>query len=592
MSPKLRKKLEEMEGGGFFQQLIKSALIGVSDYIVRPPNFNQSKVRYGWINRPMDMPPLHDLAQMVASTYDTIDDPQIQGYTLFTKTPTMAVFRVNKNSNVFIIALRGTQFSDVNDLTADMAIIRGIVADAATARNVRNSSRYRTDVANITEVEGLVKSYLKLPNPIYYAVGHSLSGSIIDEMLRDGLISSAVSFNPAVERVNLDAPNNNHRVYLECDVLYNLIGKFITNGNLEVIPKANPAGADAGPIDTTKGSLECHNIKTVIPLMSGKGINNNIVLSYKQPLMFQDVKVGAYRNANEKFRPLGRGLFDTIIGNIGKNLAGEASKGNILGRIKDTIDKGAAARKAEQDKEWNDSWVGKILPNPTKLFGGADGNILDILVPKNRRPMEDDAFFQGRGLTDVLRYGRGKKFNQKQLTKIILDKNKVIADLEENAYSGRGNCVDGMGNCVGEMVRRIGETLADYRRRVAEAPQRRREARREEERQAAEAAERQRIQAAYDADATRLLTELQNDPNDQFGRNEFRRMMQGMDRYNQNLSPIEIWRYFRQMMYDQHQLSYEEARPRVRPPRPIGPQLPPAVSASGLLDFEMDEDGN
>ena len=44
MSPKLRKKLEEMEGGGFFQQLIKSALIGVSDYIVRPPNLNQSKV--------------------------------------------------------------------------------------------------------------------------------------------------------------------------------------------------------------------------------------------------------------------------------------------------------------------------------------------------------------------------------------------------------------------------------------------------------------------------------------------------------------------------------------------------------------------
>jgi hypothetical protein len=444
----------------------------------------------------------------------------------------MAVFRVNKNSNVFIIALRGTQFSDVNDLTADMAIIRGIIADAATARNVRNSSRYRADVANITEVEGVVKSYLRLPNPIYYAVGHSLSGSIIDEMLRDGLISSAVSFNPAVERVNLDEPNNNHRVYLECDVLYNLIGKFITNGNLEVISKANPAGADAGPIDTTKGSLECHNIKTVIPLMSGKGINNNIVLSYKQPLMFQDVDVGAYRNANEKFRPLGRGIFEHIVSNIGKNLAGEAEKGDIFGRIKRTVEEGKRRRKEEDEREWQNSALGKIgIPNPTKLaaglfggglthavddpnwsrnammrnlgfsgygiggglthavddpnwsrnammrnlgfsgygIGGADDSVELFkkmaeracvakcsrggALPKGyhqmpdgrimkdsdtRQPMADDAFFQGRGLTDVLRYGRGKKFNQKQLTKIILDKNKVIADLEENAYSGKG----------------------------------------------------------------------------------------------------------------------------------------------------------
>jgi hypothetical protein len=352
--------------------------------------------------------------------------------------------------------------------------------------------------------------------------------------------------------------------------------------------------------------------------------------------MFQDLNVGAYRNANEKFRPLGSrgggflddivsgfarfdkgfknstlydpspeqrrrdeaeaarggGIFEHIVSNLGRNVAGEAEKGNLFGRIKDTIDKGATLRKAEEDKKWNDSPFGSIgISNPSRWFGGA--------LPKTRGGKGycegycgDGRAMKGRGPADVLRYGRGKNLSQKQLTKIILDKNKVIADLEENAYSGRGNCVDGMGNCVGEMVRRIGETLADYRRRVAEAPQRRREARREEERQAAEAAERQRIQAAYDADATRLLTELQNDPNDQFGRNEFRRMMQGMDRYNQNLSPIEIWRYFRQMMYDQHQLSYEEARPRVRPPRPIGPQLPPAVSASGLLDFEMDEDGN
>jgi hypothetical protein len=49
-------------------------------------------------------------------------------------------------------------------------------------------------------------------------------------------------------------------------------------------------------------------------------------------------------------------------------------------------------------------------------------------------------FVSGRGFFDevVEKYNRGdgKPFTNKQLTKIILDKNKVIADLEENAYGG------------------------------------------------------------------------------------------------------------------------------------------------------------
>ena len=60
----------------------------------------------------------------------------------------------------------------------------------------------------------------------------------------------------------------------------------------------------------------------------------------------------------------------------------------------------------------------------------------DSLVrPKNK-------FAEGvKGFIDAFdpsTYGRGdgKPFTNKQLTKIILDKNKVIADLEENAYSG------------------------------------------------------------------------------------------------------------------------------------------------------------
>jgi len=446
----------DMEGGGFFQNLLKRAFIGVSDMIVRPTGFVPSQIKYGWLNRPIDMPPLEDLAKMVASTYTPIpedsDNPKIQGYTQVLKTPTLAVFRVNRKRNVFIFALRGTAITDINDITADLGIVRSIVEDASTARNVRNSSRYAHDVEDIKEFEGLVKEYFRVDNPIYFGVGHSLSGAIIDELLEDGLISSAVSFNPAIERKDFNTPNNNHRVYLECDVLYNLIGKYITNGNLEVIAKKNPRGDDAGAIDTTKGSMECHNINTVIPLMSGKGINNSIGLVYKPPMDFLrhlDKKEPSYpeceeilrqpvtmdydptmyngRSYNNKmsanrakqydecvqrkgvklpeksicdnpnyigmecknrprpatfddlinrrsrpdFRPIGSGLFDTILGNLGKSISDQASQGNILGRIKDNIDRGAALRKAEQEKEWSGGLLGKIgIPNPMKLFGG------------------------------------------------------------------------------------------------------------------------------------------------------------------------------------------------------------------------------
>jgi hypothetical protein len=276
----------DMEGGGFFQQLLKSAFMGVSDLIVRPWGFDASKVKEGWLRRPIDMPPLFDLSKMVASTYDPpseggIDSTPIQGYTLIAKTPTVSFFQVDRKKNIIIIALRGTSFSDVGDITADLGIVKSIVNDASTARNVRNSERYRRDVRYIKEIKPMITGYLGVKDPIYYAVGHSLSGAMIDELLEDNLVSSAVSFNPAIERRNFNIPNNNHRVYLECDILYNLLGKFITNGNIEVVAKANPAGPDAGPIDATKGTLKCHNIKEVIPMMSGKGINNNISQIYK-----------------------------------------------------------------------------------------------------------------------------------------------------------------------------------------------------------------------------------------------------------------------------------------------------------------------
>jgi len=401
-----------MEGAGFFGNLLKRTFTGITDFIVRPRGFDPSKHTQGWLRRPFDMPPLHDLSQMVASTYKK-DTPDIQGYTLLSKTPTVSFFQVNRKKNVIIIALRGTAFTDINDISADLGIVKTIVEDANTARNVRNSRRYIDDVATIKAFQSDASQYLPRPSAkmVYYAVGHSLSGAMIDELLEDGLVSSAVSFNPAIERVNFAKDNNNHRVYLSCDVLYNLLGKFITNGNLEVVEKENPFGADAGAIDASKGTIKCHNIETVIPLMSGKGIENN--LSSNNKMSFQDLINRSSSFRLDKFKPIGSpcdkileqpitqdvgansgrvrqqrayreclerqkqgasgsGFLDKLASLAGETLQREASKGNILGRLSDTLNEGARRRKEEQDRDWKEGMLGKIgIPNPMKLFGGA-----------------------------------------------------------------------------------------------------------------------------------------------------------------------------------------------------------------------------
>ena len=430
----------DMEGAGFFGNLLKRTFTGITDFIVRPRGFEPSKHTQGWLRRPFDMPPLEDLAKMVASTYKDAD-PQIQGYTLLSKTPTVSFFQVNRKRNVIIIALRGTAFTDINDISADLGIVKTIVEDANTARNVRNSQRYINDVKTIKDFQNTASQYLPRPsaNLVYYAVGHSLSGAMIDELLDDGLVKSAVSFNPAIERVNFAKDNDNHRVYLSCDVLYNLLGKFITNGNLEVVEKENPAGADAGAIDASKGTIKCHNIETVIPYMSGKGVENNISNNYKAPMSFQDLINRSSSFRGDKFQPIGRqpcfstmeyapcfdeegrmynnpsaaacegkkcvsrspifrasgGGLDELIGHIGRTIANEASKGNVFGRFNDMMNRGAERRKAEQDADWKGSILGKVgIPNPMKLFGGAKEYVPSHMLSREEA---ERRFYEGNG---------------------------------------------------------------------------------------------------------------------------------------------------------------------------------------------------
>jgi hypothetical protein len=111
--------------------------------------------------------------------------------------------------NDIIIAVRGTVPTDKFDLGADASI---------ALNNLKNTPRYKTDVQAITAVKA------RYPNATYYGVGHSLGGAIVDQLIADGLIKEAVSFNPAVES-QYKSSTLNQRIAHEEDPLYQTISK-------------------------------------------------------------------------------------------------------------------------------------------------------------------------------------------------------------------------------------------------------------------------------------------------------------------------------------------------------------------------------
>ena len=101
----------------------------------------------------------------------------------------------------------------------------------------------------------------------YYGVGHSLSGAINDIYLRKGLVSDAVSFNPAVETqyFNKNVPTH-RRIYMSDDPLYNIMGRRL-NQRPEVRPSKKSWGIwlsrftpVSGLVGSAYHSLESHDI--------------------------------------------------------------------------------------------------------------------------------------------------------------------------------------------------------------------------------------------------------------------------------------------------------------------------------------------
>jgi len=158
------------------------------------------------------------LKQMADASYQNDYSDEIDGFNLIQQTETLKFF-MSTYQPFIVVAVRGT--ADIQDLKAWLP---------SAISNIQNTERYAIDTKELADMQQ--------QNPqsayTYYAVGHSLAGTIIDKWLKLGLITEARTYNPAISYTDLrDTSINNTRIYSDGDPLYNIMGRF-ASGKKEV----------------------------------------------------------------------------------------------------------------------------------------------------------------------------------------------------------------------------------------------------------------------------------------------------------------------------------------------------------------------
>jgi len=158
------------------------------------------------------------LQRMAKASYASVPPQLIDGWRLIASTPTLKFYQ---NEGSIVVAIRGTKPTDRRDVEADASI---------AVNRLEKTARYQSDLSTLLDV---MKRY-PTSQFEYYGVGHSLGGAILDSFLKEGWIRKGISYNPAVQPKNLDAPVPNQRIYQSGDPLYAVMGQFTPN--VEVRP--------------------------------------------------------------------------------------------------------------------------------------------------------------------------------------------------------------------------------------------------------------------------------------------------------------------------------------------------------------------
>jgi hypothetical protein len=176
------------------------------------------------------MPDAKTLYTMARNSYVSPQTPEkmadIPTYHVALKTPTLTIYEDNMFFS-FVVAIRGT--ADWTDFKAWLP----------TATNtITSTNRWQKDYNDLLEFQ----KRFPPSKYVYYGVGHSLGGEIMDQFIKRGMIDSGRSYNPAIQTGDIPSTSlakKNARIYASGDPLYKLEGQF--NHPTEVRPSP-PAG--------------------------------------------------------------------------------------------------------------------------------------------------------------------------------------------------------------------------------------------------------------------------------------------------------------------------------------------------------------
>lgn len=158
------------------------------------------------------------------SMYDQTKAIELPDFRLLKDDTSLRFYRKD-DENVILVGIRGTDIKSWTDLWT-WAVI-GVSAD------LRLTTRFQEDLAKLVAFQ---RNYP--PSQFYYvATGSSLAGSIADRFLELGLIEEAITYNPSIERKHLlDETILNHRIYLDTDPLFILMGQYSPNTEIRINP--------------------------------------------------------------------------------------------------------------------------------------------------------------------------------------------------------------------------------------------------------------------------------------------------------------------------------------------------------------------
>ena len=168
-------------------------------------------------------------------------------------------FYLKDDEDVILVGIRGTDVKSWTDLYT-WAVI-------GANQDFRMTTRFQDDLQKLLVFQ---KQY-PMTQYYYVGVGSSLAGSIADRFLDMGLMDEAITYNPSIEKKYvLNGNIHNHRVYLDTDPLFMLMGQY--SPNTEIRKNASAANF-YNPIKEKDFLIKSHSIFPVYnPAFEGGGM--------------------------------------------------------------------------------------------------------------------------------------------------------------------------------------------------------------------------------------------------------------------------------------------------------------------------------